>query len=119
MSAQTINKGEIMTVKELISKLNTIEDKSIIVTINPYVALHDDNIPQAIRPYPITGVGETYSSGLLSEQGYQQGSFNIDISMRLFDKYKPWMDSKEQVFAPPKPKKTSKSKKKNKSKKKK
>ena len=101
-----------MTVKELISKLNTIEDKSIIVTINPYVALHEGNISQAIRPYPITRVGETYSTGLLSEQGYQQGSFNIDISMRLFDKYKPWMDSKEQVFASPKPKKTSKSKKK-------
>jgi hypothetical protein len=99
-----------MTVKELINKLNTIEDKSITVTINPYVALHDGGIPQAIRPYPITGVAETYSSGVFSEQGYKKGSFNLDINMRLFDNYQPWMDSQEQVSAPPKPKKTTKSK---------
>ena len=101
-----------MTVNELINKLKTIKDKSITVTINPYIALHDGGIPRAIRPYPITGVGETYSSGLLSEQGYKKGSFNLDIHMRLFDRYQPRMDSQEQVFAPPKPKKIAKAKRK-------
>ena len=101
-----------MTVNELIKKLDTIKDKSITVTINPYVALHDNGIPQAIRPYPITAVGETYGSGLLSEQGYKKGSFNLDIHMRLFDRYQPRMDSQEQVFAPPKPKKIAKAKRK-------
>ena len=97
-----------MTVKELINKLNTIEDKSITVTINPYIALHDGGIPRAIRPYPIAGVGETYSSGLLSEQGFKKGSFNLDINMRLFDRHQPQIDSRKQSYVPPKSKKTAK-----------
>ena len=98
-----------MTVNELINKLNTIKDKSITVTINPYVALYDGSLPQAIRPYPIIGISETYSTGLYGGLAYKKGSFNIDIQMRLFDKYQR-MDSQEQVSAPPKPKKTTKSK---------
>ena len=94
-----------MTVKELINKLNTIKDKSITVTINPYISLHEGEIPQAIRPYPITGVGETYGSGLLSEQGYKKGSFNIDIKMRLFDKFQlSWDATFPPVPLPPLPK---------------